>query len=153
MPAKRVPVKKVRTKIVKRPIVKRQAWKKETKWDKSKKSVKGFLANFDKFDTLIGFTVGLIFMFWQQLYGTIPTLQLLEYIQPMVSPIIQVSVFFYCVNKAYDILRARKYVVEYEGFKDFAMKNFISITWIVGGLFFIASFSPQILQMLLKLVS
>ena len=113
---------------------------------------KKFLSNWNKLDSIIGFIVGsattfTVSMAFSNLY-TIP--QIIGYIRPFVLPLILMVAFSYCMQNSWAVMKKRKFPFHAKNGWDGFYGNLISLGWIIGGLFFIASGTPEIWTAILE---
>lgn len=127
--------------------------KKKTEKEKEKETIikkpswwKKFLSNWDKFDSIFGFIAGgLVIAFVAVFFGgTYTFTQIVDYLRPFAQSIILLVVFSYCMNKAFFVMKQREYPLNPKTFAEGFWGNFISVGWMAGGLFFIASSTPDL---------
>ena len=105
---------------------------------------KKFLNNWNGFDSFFSYIGGVLTLASIVLFTSYTTSQVLAYIKPFAMPIILLVVFAYCMNKAFFVMKERKQPLNPKTMAEGFWGNFISVGWMSGGLFFIASNSPEI---------
>lgn len=129
--------------------------KSNQKKKKERFDFKKFWNNWNGFDSFFSFISGsalsaITLMLFDGMY-TIP--KIIIYIRPFVVPMILMVVFSYCMKNAFKVMQDRKYpLIVKTGWQGF-YGNLISIGWIAGGLFFIASSTPEIWAVIVEWAS
>lgn len=117
---------------------------------------KKFWNNWNGFDSFFGYIGGNIQMaaIWMFVAGYTVT-QVIAQLRPFGQPIISLVVFAYCLNKASCAMSNRKYALKIApglaGIPQGFFGNLISISWILGGLIFLASNTPELWEILVGL--
>lgn len=124
--------------------------KKPVSQAKRRLNIKKFINNWDKFDSIFGFIAGAIAMAFVGLIMNQPLSKTLMDIKPFAVPLIVSIVFFYCLTKAMICEANREFPAVPKGMWHFLHLHFVSGAWVLGGLLFATSVSPEVLEIIIN---
>ena len=124
------------------------------KQKKERFNFKKFWNNWEGFDSFFSYIGGNIQMaaIWMFAAGYTVT-QVIAELRPFGQPLISLVVFAYCMNKASNSMSSRKYALKIDlpglgGIAQGFFGNLNAIGWMVGGLIFLASNTPELWSIL-----